>query len=178
MITKNKVLLCILLIIVFLIIFSKNLSFYVLYVKEYPNKRLFFQQIISPGNQFGLKYNHSVAKTTVWEFFTIDKDGKLLLTETQFCDHGAGLPYAAFKDEIFISEDGLFKIKNMSREILLPLYYRIGKDSENHFFYKQDINLSQRMGDGVVIIDIRPINLFDYLINNIYRLGGNDYEQQ
>ncbi len=167
MITKNKIFLLTLLILIFLIILSKNLSFYVLYIKEYPNEKSFFQQIITPGNQFGLKYIHSVAQTPVWEFFKINKDGRLILTETHFHDHGAGLPYTAFKEEIFISEDGLFKIKNMFREIRLPLYYRIGQASENHFFYKQDINLSQKIGDGVAVVDILPIKLFDYLMNKI-----------
>jgi len=94
------------------------------------------------------------------------KDGGLILTETHFFDHGAGLPYAAFGNEIFISEDDKFKIKNMSRRISLPLYYRIGKIRENHFIYKnQDINLSKRLGDAVIIITIVQLNLFEYILN-------------
>jgi len=163
---KNTIFILILVLVIFLIVLSKNFSFHVLNVKEYPDEKFFFQQIISPGNQFGLKYIHSVAQTPVWEFFEITKDGELILTETHFFDHGAGLPYAAFGNEIFVSEDDKFKIKNMARRIFLPLYYRIGKIRENHFIYKnQDINLSKRLGDAVVTINITQMNLFNYLIN-------------
>ena len=163
---KKIIFILILVIVIFFIVLSKNLSFHLLNVKECSDEKFFFQQIISPGNKFGLKYIHSVAQTPVWEFFEMTKDGGLILTETHFFDHGAGLPYAAFGNEIFISEDDKFKIKNMSRRISLPLYYRIGKIRENHFIYKnQDINLSKRLGDAVIIITIVQLNLFEYILN-------------
>ncbi len=164
---NNKIFLLFLLVVIFVIILLTNFSFYVLNIKEYSNEKLVFQQVITPGQQFALKYIHSVAQTPVWEIFKIIKKGQLTLTETHFYDHGAGLPYAAFEDEVFVQEDNKFKIKNMSREILLPLYIRIGKDRDNYFIFKNhEINLSEKHGDAVLTIDIAQMNLFEYFLNN------------
>jgi hypothetical protein len=164
---NNKIFL--LLILGFVITLLLIPSFYLLNIKEQPDEKLFFQGAITPGKQFALVYTHSVAQTPVWEFFEMNKDSQLMLTETHFYDHGAGLPYAAFGDEVFVQEDGKFKIKNMSREISLPLYIRIGIDREDYFIFKnQEINLSEKLGDAVLTIDIAQINLFEYCLNNIF----------
>ena len=149
------------LIIVFLYYYSVNIVF----VKDFPENSIIFQKIIRPNEHFALKYIHSVAKTPVWEYFKIDKSNSLILTETDFYDHGAGLPYTAFEHEIFVNEDGLFKIKNMSRKISLPLYYRIGKMRENHLIFQdKDIDLSEKLGDDVVTINVKKTNLLRYII--------------
>ncbi|MBN2394846.1 MAG: DUF1850 domain-containing protein [Candidatus Atribacteria bacterium] len=134
------------------------------------NNQLILLDKISPGKQFLFEYNHSVSKTTVWEFFEVNRDYQLILVETDFLDHGAGLPYTSFGDEIFVHEDGKFKIKNMNRKIYLPLYYRVGKSSKNHFHYEnKDYNLSEIVGDSVVIIDIKPMNILQYFIEQFIK---------
>jgi|LDZT01.1.fsa_nt_gi hypothetical protein len=160
---KNTTFLLIFFIIVLLFLFLNFFSLQLLNIQEYPDGEVIFQDIVTPGEIFSLKYTHSVAGTPVWEFFEINKKGELILVETHFLDHGAGLPYTAFEDELFVNEDDKFKVKNMSRKISLPLYYRIGKIRENHFIYKDnEINLSKELGDSVVTISIVQSNLFDY----------------
>lgn len=150
-----------------IIIFYLNSSFYVLTIKKIPEDEIIFQEKIFPGKQFILIYTHSVAQTPVWEFFEIDSEGQLILTETHFYDHGAGLPYAAFGNEIFVSEDGKFKIKNMFRKIETPLYYRVYQDRGNIFIFEdQKINLSGTIGNGLLTIDILRLNLIDYFLKN------------
>jgi len=164
---KKYVTLVLIFLIIILIFLSLNfLSIHVLQILDYTSDNLVFQETICPGEHFSLKYTHSVAQTPVWEFFEIAKNGDLILVETHFLDHGAGLPYTSFGDEVFVNEQGKFKIKNMSRKISLPLFYRIGKRRENFFIYKnQEINLSKILGDSVVIINITKMNLFNYFIN-------------
>lgn len=141
---------------------------YLLVMKEYPDGNLFFKEMIIPGQRFSLIYNHSVVKTPVWEFFEINKDGQLLIKETHFLDHGAGLPYAAFEEEIFVSEEGRFKIKNMNRKLDLPVYYRISKDRENILIYgEKQINLSTQLGETVLAIHLEKINLYEFLLHKI-----------
>ena len=166
---KNTIFLLIFFIIVLLFLFLNIFSLQLLNIQDYPDGKVIFQHIVTPGEMFALKYTHSVAGTPVWEFFEINKKGELILVETHFLDHGAGLPYTAFKDELFVNEDDKFKIKNMSRKISLPLYYRIGKIRENHFIYKNnEINLSKQLGDSVVTISIVQSNLFDYFFNKYF----------
>ena len=87
----------------------------------------------------------------------------MILIETHFHDHGAGLPYAAFGEEVFMSEENRFKIKNMSREINLPLYYRVYKDRGNIFIIgKKEFNLSDDIGDSLLEINVLKSNIFSY----------------
>jgi len=166
---KNTTFLLIFFIIVLMFLFLNFFPLQLLSIRNYPNGVVIFQDIVTPGEIFTLKYTHSVAGTPVWEFFKINKNEELILVETHFLDHGAGLPYAAFEDEFFVNDDGKFKIKNMSRKISLPLYYRIGKIRENHFLYKdQYINLSEKLGDSVVTISITQSNLFGYFFNKYF----------
>ena len=153
---------------VFLLFLALNnlVSFHVLTIQDFSNADLIFLEIFTPGEGFLLKYTHSVARTPVWEFFTLSEDGKLILTETHFQDHGAGLPYTTFDKETFIIEEGKFKIKNMSREIWLPLYVRIGENRENYFIHEgRSIDLSNRLGDAVISINIIRMNLFHFILN-------------
>ncbi|MEA1940036.1 MAG: DUF1850 domain-containing protein [Candidatus Caldatribacteriota bacterium] len=149
--------------VIIIIIFS--LSAYTLELRTFEENKLVFKQKIQPGDRFTLKYTHSVAKTPVWEMFLIDKNYQIKLVETDFLDHGAGLPYAAFGEEIFIEEDERFKIKNMNRIIHTPIYYRIGAIRENIFYFEDKIiNLSSLIGDKLLTIKICKKNLFKYFL--------------
>ena len=166
---KNKCVTSVgLLIVIIIIIILSFTPVYTLELRPFSGGELIFKQKVQPGENFILKYTHSVALTPVWEKFIIDKDYQIVLIETDFFDHGAGLPYATFENEIFVEEDGRFKIKNMHRIIPTPFYYRIGAVRENIFYFKgEEINLSSLVGDRLLILEIDRNNLFNYLI------GGN-----
>lgn len=155
------------------IIMLNNKLFYTITVKTIPEEKIVFENRISPGQKIALSYIHSVAQTPVWEFFEIDQIGKLILTETHFFDHGAGLPYTTFKDEVFVIEDRRFKIKNMQREINLPLFYRIYQDRGNILqFENREIRLSDTVGNALLSIDVHHSNAFNYIIKYLMNLGG------
>ena len=156
------------LIILALIMVSFSVLVYTLELKTFDESKLIFKQIIFPGDEFTLKYTHSVAHTPVWEMFIINDQYQIILTETDFLDHGAGLPYTCFDEEIFIEEDNKFKIKNMHRTIYTPFYYRIGAIRENIFYFKDEvIDLSSLVGDKLLTLDIYKNNLFNYLVGGI-----------
>ena len=156
------------LIVIVIVVILFFLSVYTLELNAFEENKLIFKQKIQPGDKFILKYTHSVALTPVWEIFMIDKDYQIILIETDFLDHGAGLPHATSENEIFVTEEGRFKIKNMHRTIYTPFYYRIGAVRENIFYYKeQKIDLSSLVGDKLLILEICKSNLFNYII------GGN-----
>ncbi len=153
------------LIILALIMVLFSVLVYTLELKTFDESKLIFKQRIFPGDEFTLKYTHSVALTPVWEIFIINKDYQIVLIETDFLDHGAGLPYTTFENEIFVEEEGRFKIKNMHRIMPTPIYYRIGAVRENIFYFKgEEINLSSLVGDRLLTIEIDRNNLFNYLI--------------
>jgi len=162
---KNKYIALIgLLIALIIIIILFLIPVYTLELKPFSGGGLIFKQKVQPGDKFILKYTHSVALTPVWEIFIIDKDYQIVLIETDFLDHGAGLPYTTFENEIFVEEEGRFKIKNMHRIISTPIYYRIGVVRENIFYFKgEEINLSSLVGDRLLTLEIDKDNLFNYL---------------
>lgn len=163
MLKKKYTILIIIIIIVIIIFFS--LSVYTLELRSFSDGEVIFKQKVQPGDKFVLKYTHSVALTPVWEIFIIDDNYQIVLIETDFLDHGAGLPYAAFGQEKFINEEGKFKIINMHRIIPTPFYYRIGAIRENIFYFKdKEIDLSSLVGDRLLTLDIYKNNLFSYLI--------------
>ena len=155
-------------IVIIIIIVLFIISLYSLELRSFSDGEIIFKQKVQPGDKFTLKYTHSVALTPVWEIFIIDKDYQIILIETDFLDHGAGLPYTTFENEIFVEEEGRFKIKNMLRIIPTPIYYRIGALRENIFYFKgEEINLSSLVGDRLLTLKIERNNIFNYLI------GGN-----
>jgi len=158
----------IVLVIIAIIIILFSISVHTLELKTFEEKKIIFKQKIHPRDKFTLKYTHSVALTPVWEIFIIDKEYQIVLIETDFLDHGAGLPYASFGEEIFVEEDGKFKIKNMHRVMPSPIYYMVGEVREIYFSFKNtEINLSLLLGDKLLTIEINKNNLLNYL------LGGN-----
>jgi len=110
---KYIILLGLSIVIIIIILFS--IPLHTLEFRSFSDGEIIFKKIVYPEDQFILKYTHSVARTPVWEIFYIDKDYQIILIETDFLDHGAGLPYTAFDKEIFVEEEGRFKIKNMQR---------------------------------------------------------------
>jgi len=159
---KKKYTILIIIIIIFIIIFF-SLSVYTLELRSFSDDELIFKQKIQPGYKFTLKYTHSVSLAPVWEIFIIDNKYNVMLIETDFMDHGAGMPYAAFGQEKFINGEGKFKIKNMHRVMPNPIYYRIGAIRENYFYFKdKEINLSTLVGDKLLTIGVYKRNLYNY----------------
>ena len=163
---KNKYIASVgLLIAIIIIIMLFFISVFTLELRPFSDDELIFKQKVQPGDKFILKYTHSVALTPVWEIFIINEDYQIVLIETDFLDHGAGLPYTTFENEIFVEEEGRFKIKNMHRIISTPIYYRIGVARENIFYFKdKEIDLSSSVGDRLLTLEIDRNNLFNYLI--------------
>jgi hypothetical protein len=161
---KNKyVALFGLFIVIIIIIILFFLPAYTLEFRSFSNGELYFIQRVKPDDKFTLKYKHSVELSPVWEIFIIDKDYQIVLIETDFLDHGAGLPYTAFENEIFVDEDGKFKIKNMHRIMPSPIYYMVGTIYENTLYFKnKEINFSLLVGDKILTIEIDRNNIFNY----------------
>ncbi len=162
-----------LLITIIIIIILFFIPVYTLELRTFSDGELYFMQKVQPGDKFVLKYTHSVTLTPVWEIFIIDKDYQIVLIETDFLDHGAGLPYTTFENEIFVEEESRFKIKNMHRIIPTPIYYRIGAVRENIIYFKgEEINLSSLLGDKLLTVEIDKNNLLNYLLRGRKLING------
>ncbi len=135
---KNKkfkffLLLFLILIIIFsLFVFKVN----TIQIIDYQADRIIWEQKVNDGSNFSIKYIHSVAKTPVIEFFEI-KDGKILLTGTEYQSYGAGLPTSAAQGDYIVADDK-FIIKNINQE-LPEIMLRVSDYAQHEFIYNDQI---------------------------------------
>lgn len=87
---------------------------------------------ISDGEEFSIRYIHSVDKLPVYEFYA-NKHGQLILTGIKVIDFGAGLDYTGEGD---LRMEGKWTyIDNLNREIdTLPL--RVGSIADHTLIYR------------------------------------------
>ena len=72
--------------------------------------------------------------------------------------------------EVFLNEEGKFKIKNMHRIMPSPIYYMVGEIREIYFYFKdKEINLSSLLGDKLITIRIYKTNLFNHFSGENFR---------
>ncbi|MFP4021382.1 MAG: DUF1850 domain-containing protein [Halanaerobium sp.] len=134
---KNKnfkffLLISFILIIVFsLSVFKVN----VLQIIDHRADKIIWEENINNGDQFKIKYLHSVARTPVIEFFEI-KDGKILLTKTEYQSYGAGLPTSNRQGD-YVVEDDKFIIKNID-QLLPEIMLRVSDYAEHEFIFKEE----------------------------------------
>ena len=124
------------LIIVFsLFVFKVN----TLQIIDYRKDKIIWEEKIEAGDSFSIRYQHSVARTPVIEFFEI-KDGKILLTGTEYQSYGAGLPTSTEQGDYLVENDK-FIIKNID-QFLPEIMLRVSDYAEHEFiFNKQSYKL-------------------------------------
>lgn len=162
---KNKnfkffLLLSLLLIIIFSL-FAFKID--VLSLRDYKNNKVIWQHRVKSGDEFTIKYNHSVARTPVLEFFEI-KDGKILLTGTEYQSYGAGLPTSAQKGE-YILENDKFIIKNID-QVLPEILLRVSDYAEHEFIYNQESFKLYEMVAAETLLQIKTetISYFTFIL--------------
>lgn len=128
------------------------------------NDQVIFLRIAKPGDTFQLAYLHSVARSDVRDFFRIDSEYHLVLTETRFQGQGAGLPYNLAQGEQLHREGNWFRITGMQR-VIPSIYWRVQSQWHNRFRFdhEQELNLSATLGDALIHIQIQKMNLASWL---------------
>jgi len=147
------------LIIVFsLFVFKVNL----LQIIDYQQDKIIWEEKAENGAEFKIKYLHSVAKTPVIEIFEI-KDGKILLTGTEYQSYGAGLPTEAVQGEYLVENDK-FIIKNIN-QFLPEIMLRVSDYAEHEFVFKEDtIPLYQEIETETLLqIQCKKISYFRFI---------------
>ncbi|WP_235044020.1 DUF1850 domain-containing protein [Halanaerobium saccharolyticum] len=134
--TKNKNFKFFLLLFLFIILIFSLLVFKVnvLQIINYQSDKIIWEQTVEDGDDFSIKYLHSVAKTPVIEFFEI-KDGKILLTGTEYQSYGAGLPTSAEQGDYIVADDK-FIIKNIDQK-LPEIMLRVSDYAQHEFIYNE-----------------------------------------
>lgn len=98
-----------------------------IYLYKGQEEKLIYSRFIFPGQKFVFKYNHSVQKTPVYEYYTVDWKSRIIMDKTRFKSYGAGLPLQT-KNFSIEEDDNFFKIEDMNI-ILQKVIFRISKTS-------------------------------------------------
>ena len=119
---------------------------------------------VNPGDTFQLAFLHSIALSEVRDFFLIDAEYRMVLTETRFQGQGTGLPYNLAQGEQLHREGDWFRITGMHR-VLPSIYWRVQAQWHNRFRFGNDSesDLSARIGDALIHIQVQKMNPAFYL---------------
>ena len=112
-------------------------------VVEKDNGRTLVSIPLEPGEQFTLRYIHSVDISPVYEVFSADEKRGIIIEETYFKMFGAGMGHLSGRGSI-VGHNGWIFIKGMD----VPLgefYLRIGPRSVDHTILigEEEIHLSK-----------------------------------
>ncbi|WP_171978785.1 DUF1850 domain-containing protein [Fictibacillus arsenicus] len=86
---------------------------------------------IKPGEEFSIKYIHSIHRTPVLETYLTNEEGIIIQTEMRFEEFGVGMPSGATGTEVFTQKNGTYILSNMNRTFPL-LDIRTGQIIANH----------------------------------------------
>ena len=128
------------------------------------NDQIIFLRSVKPGDTFQLAYLHSVALSDVRDFLLIDSEYRIVLTETRFQGQGTGLPYNIAKGEKLLREGDWFRLTGMQR-VVPSIFWRVQSQWRNRFRFGNDseLDLSAKVGDALIHIQIQKMNLTSYL---------------
>ena len=82
--------------------------------------------MLTAGEEFSIRYIHSVQKTPVIEVFTVNLREGIELRETLYKDFGAGLPFLVEGSSRFKSGGGWYRLYGI-RRYLRDMVFRVGR---------------------------------------------------
>jgi hypothetical protein len=128
------------------------------------DETIVFLRKVKSGDTFQLAYLHSVARSDVRELFFIDSQYQLVLFETRFQGQGTGLPYNLAEGETLHREGDWFRIAGMHR-VFPTIFWRVQSQWQDRFRFQEEpeLNLSATMGNGLIKIEAREMNLLSWL---------------
>lgn len=126
--------------------------------------RILFFKRVDPGDTFQLAFLHSIALSEVKDFFLIDAEYRMVLTETWFQGQGTGLPYSPAQGERLHREGDWFRITGMQR-VVPSIFWRVQSQWRNRFRFGSDSesDLSGSIGDALIHIRVQKMNPASYL---------------
>ena len=121
-------------------------------------------QRVKPGDSFELAFRHSIALSDVRDVFSVDSEHRMVLTETRFQGQGTGIPYSIGPGEQLDREGDWFRITGIHR-VIPEISWRVQAPWHNRFRFGRnpEIDLSAKIGDALVSVQIQKVNLISWL---------------
>jgi len=164
----KKIMFILILIFMSLFIFQKN----TLIIKDLSKDSIIFLNKISPGDEFTMRWMHSVELQPWEEIFRIDQNHNIVLDRTRFKSFGAGVPDSAGnKTEI---KNGYVIFSGIDRK-MPDLKYGVSDFAKHTFLFKnKELKLYEIVENGNGIkFDSVQMRLFKYYFLKIKILASN-----
>lgn len=100
--------------------------------------RVLYERQVAPGDEFEIRYTHSVARTVVLEKFRVRPDGKITVFETIYQDFGAGLPSELDEGAQVEVGPGGVRITGMER-VMSSIPLRVGSIARHQIAFGSDV---------------------------------------
>jgi hypothetical protein len=143
---KRKYLGCLLAVLVLLVFCYPAL---VLEGRSRKEDRVIFLRRVSPGEEFEIRYIHSVEKIPVVGIFSVVGNGQIRALETRFPSFGPGLPFLSAD---VTREGGIMRAK-ASMEPMDTLSFYVSSFTRQELVFKQEqISFASMLRDGDVMV--------------------------
>lgn len=160
-----------------IILLSVFFIFFVLMVPFFPHimiihgesQNIVLQKSIRSGENFSIKFTHSIHLTPVQETYSIDKNLNIVLSQLSFDTYGVGIPSDLQDGEKIELKNGKIIIKNMNR-IFPYINLRVGQVIADHrlLFENESVILSEVVKPGSFIqIRAKKISALQLLIHEL-----------
>jgi hypothetical protein len=146
------------------IIGSGLLPLHVLRIDALRKNETVYMRVIRPDDRLIIGFIHSVEHCPVRDFFTIDREYRLVLRETTFASSNTGLPYSVGPGETFSNEGTQFRISN--RYIVfssIDLWVDRKYDNVLLFGNEAALQLPSLAGNTLLRVSIAKITAAHYL---------------
>lgn len=100
--------------------------------------RVLYERQVAPGDEFEIRYTHSVARTIVLEKFRVGPDRKITVFETVYQDFGAGLPSELDEGAQVEVGPGGVRITGMER-VMSSIPLRVGSIARHQIALGSDV---------------------------------------
>lgn len=161
---KKKIILLLVLSIVLL--WLSTTTHTVLILKNLPLSKTIFISKVYPGNEFTMRWMHSVELEPWEETFRISENGGIILDRTRFKAFGAGVPEkAGTKTEI---KDGYVIFSGINKKIP-EITYGISNYAKHTFYFKnKEYNLYKMVeNDTPIKIYTSKIYILPYIMKKL-----------
>ncbi|SFL82665.1 DUF1850 domain-containing protein [Halanaerobium salsuginis] len=128
---------------------------------DYKKNNIFWQEKAVENAVFKISYIHSVERTPVIEIFKI-KQGKIILTGTEYESYGAGLPTTAITGEYVVKNDKFF-LKDIN-QFLPDIMLRVSDYAQHEFIYQDQVYELYKKIPTETLVQIRTkqVSYFNY----------------
>jgi hypothetical protein len=143
-------LLLFILIILFAAYYLYNQEITLLKIIDYKENNIIWEAKVDEGDEFTIKYLHSVAKTPVLEIFEII-NGEIVLISTEYQSYGAGLPF--LNEHQYTLEDNKFIIREINKE-LPEILLRVSDYALHEFIFKNKVYKLYKLVKDETLLEI------------------------